>query len=193
MSVHMDISNAAVTPLPVKSYDKILKTVHWTTLLLVALAYAAVWASQEAATKEQHTILLQLHRSLGVTVFAVTLFRLGWRRRAMIPGLPVDLPALQKLAARAARYFFYVALLMQPAVGVLHSNARGAPVDFYFLGELPAVIAPDRLLARQLMTVHEVLADLLLAVIALHAAAALFHHFIRCDDVLNTMLPARRR
>ena len=43
------------------------------------------------------------------------------------------------------------------------------------------------------MAAHELVAYLLLALIALHAAAGLFHHYVRRDNVLNTMLPGRRR
>jgi cytochrome b561 len=61
------------------------------------------------------------------------------------------------------------------------------------LGELPAIIGPDKALAKQAITAHEFVAYLLLVVIALHAAAALFHHFVRRDDVLNGMLLVQRR
>ena len=76
---------------------------------------------------------------------------------------------------------------------MLNTNARGRRVDFYFLGELPAVVGPDKILAKQAMVAHELVAYLLVALVALHAAAALFHHFVRRDNVLNAMLPGRRR
>jgi cytochrome b561 len=84
-------------------------------------------------------------------------------------------------------------MLIQPLLGIVHTNARGARVDFYFLGELPPIIGPDKLLAKQATAAHDLVDDFLLAIIAVHAAAALFHHFVRRDDVLNTMLPGRRR
>jgi cytochrome b561 len=83
--------------------------------------------------------------------------------------------------------------LLQPALGLLHTNARGQRVDVYFLGELPAVVGPDKILAEQAMAAHEFGAYLLVTLIVLHAAAALFHHFVRRDNVLNAMLPGRRR
>jgi cytochrome b561 len=136
---------------------------------------------------------MQLHRSLGVTVLALTLFRLGWRWHARIPSLPATLSVIQKLAARGTEYLLYVLLLLQPILGILHTNARGRRVDFYFLGELPPLIGPDKLLAKQAIAAHDLVAYVLLAVIALHAAAALFHHFVRRDDVLKSMLPGDRR
>jgi cytochrome b561 len=73
-------------------------------LLLIAAAFIVIWVSHNAPSKEQQAVLVQLHRSLGVTVFALTLFRLGWRWQARIPSLPAGLPAIQKFAARAAEY-----------------------------------------------------------------------------------------
>lgn len=174
-------------------YDRVLKAVHWSSLLLVAAAFGVIWASGYATGREQQAMLVQLHRSLGVTVFTLTLFRLGWRWQARVPKLPADLPAIQKLAARATEYVLYVLLLLQPALGILHTNARGRRVAFFLLAELPPVVGPDRILAKEAMTAHQLVGYLLLALIGLHAAAALFHHFVRRDDVLSTMLPGGRR
>jgi cytochrome b561 len=178
MSAHAEERSPTELSAPAESYDRILKAVHWSTLLLIAAIYITILVSHYAATKEQHAVLLQLHRSLGVTVFALTLFRLGWRWHARIPSLPADLLAFQRLAARAIEYLLYTLLLVQPLFGILHVNARGKRADFFFLGELgelPAIIGPDKALAKQAITAHEFVAYLLLAVIALHAAAALFH------------------
>jgi cytochrome b561 len=178
---------------PLESYDRVLKAVHWSTLLLIAAAYIAIWGSYAVATKEQEAFLTQLHRSLGVTVLVLTVFRLGWRWHARIPSLPADLPAIQKVAARVAEYFLYALLLIQPILGILYINARGRRVDFFFLGELPPIVGPDKVLAKQAVAAHDIVAYVLLTFIGLHAAAALFHHFVRRDDVLNAMLPRSRR
>jgi cytochrome b561 len=83
--------------------------------------------------------------------------------------------------------------LLQPVLGLLNTNARGRRVDFYFLGELPALVGPDKVFAKPAMAAHEFGAYLLVALVALHAVAALFHHFVRRDNVLDAMLPGRRR
>jgi cytochrome b561 len=193
VSAEAEESGHAELTAPLESYDRILKAVHWSTLLLIAAAYIAIWGSYAVATKEQEAFLMQLHRSLGVTVFVLTLFRLGWRWHARIPSLPADLPAIQKVAARVAEYVLYALLLIQPILGILYINARGRRVDFFFLGELPPIVGPDKVLAKQAIAAHDIVAYMLLTLIALHAAAALFHHFVRRDDVLNAMLPRSRR
>ena len=193
MSAEAEESGHDELAAPLESYDRVLKAVHWSTLLLIAAAYIAIWGSYAVATKEREAFLTQLHRSLGVTVFVLTLLRLGWRWHARIPSLPADLPAIQKMASRVAEYVLYALLLAQPVLGILNVNARGRRVDFFFLGELPPIVGPDKVLAKQAIAAHQIVAYVLQTLIALHAAAALFHHFVRRDDVLNAMLPRSRR
>jgi cytochrome b561 len=134
MSAHAEERGSTELSAPAESYDRILKALHWSTLSLITAIYIAIWVRHDAATKEQQAVLMQLHRSLGITVFALTLFRLGWRWHARIPSLPADLPAFQKLAARAIEYLLYALLLVQPLFGILHVNARGRRADFFLLG-----------------------------------------------------------
>lgn len=193
MSAEAEESGQDELAAPLESYDRVLKAVHWSTLLLIVAAYIAIWGSYAVATKEQEAFLTQLHRSLGVTVFVLTVFRLGWRWHARIPSLPADLPAIQKAAARVAECVLYALLLLQPILGILYINARGRRVDFFLLGELPPIVGPDKMLAKQAIAAHDIVAYVLLTFIAVHAAAALFHHLVRRDDVLNAMLPRSRR
>ncbi|HXP03505.1 MAG TPA: cytochrome b [Stellaceae bacterium] len=175
------------------SYDRVMRTVHWTTLALVAAAFAAVWAADPAVVGHYVGPVVQVHRSLGLTVAALTVFRLAWRWRVGIPDLPVDMPAVQKLAARTIEGLIYLLLLAQPLVGLLYTNAYGLRAKLFFLVEIPALIACDRPLGEQLGNIHSFLGYVLLTLIGLHAAAALFHHFVRRDEVLNTMMPPRLR
>src|SRR5262249_52871709 len=111
---------------------------------------------------------------------------------ARIPPLPPDLPPLQRLAARINEYALYALLLLQPTLGFLYSSASRTSVVVSILGAIPSPLTPDRNLARLLFTAHGLVARCLLGLIALHVAAALFHHFVRGDDVLVAMLPRRR-
>jgi cytochrome b561 len=172
-------------------YDGISRAIHWLTLILIAAVYTAAWTAHSGLAGDWFRPMLDLHRSLGLSIFALTIFRLAWRSRARVPALPADLPAIQKLAARANETLLYLLLLAQPTLGLLQTGARGQVVNFYFLVQIPPLIGTDRPFARQLHDLHELTANALLVVIGLHAAAALFHHFIRRDDVLNAMLPSR--
>jgi cytochrome b561 len=160
-----------------RMFDPTTRLLHWLTVFSIDLA----------TSKASHTVSLQLHRSFGVTVWAVTLV---WRQFARFPNWPTDMPQPMRVAAQGSEYALYALLLAQPILGLLRTNARGDRVDLFFLGQLPALIGQDRPLARQLLVVHGTVGFLLLGLIALHVSAALFHHFWRRDDTLTAMLPS---
>jgi cytochrome b561 len=97
-----------------------------------------------------------------------------------------------RFAAHWSEYALYPLLLTQPILGLLHTNAHGDRVNLFFLGDLPAIIGRDRQLATQLLGAHKMVGLVLLGLIALHASAALYHHFWRRDDTLRAMLPLGR-
>ncbi len=171
-------------------FDPTTRLLHWLTVGLITLVFVLAFSIDLATSRASHTALLQLHRSFGVTVWAVTLVRLVWRQFAKFPNWPTDMPQPMRLAAQGSEYALYALLLAQPILGLLQTNARGDRVDLFFLGQLPALIGQDRPLARQLLVVHETVGFLLLGLIALHISAALFHHFWRRDDTLAAMLPS---
>jgi len=108
--------------------------------------------------------------------------------------LAASLPLAQLACRHATDDAIGGALLLgQPILGLLQTAARGNRVDLFFLGQLPPLIGQDRALATQLLALHKVAGFVLLGLIALHASAALYHHFWRRDDTLRAMLPRRMR
>jgi len=175
-------------------FDPVIRFLHWLTLFLVAaifvLAFSIIYF---ASSREEAVALIQLHRSFGVTVWVVTLGRLVWRQFSRFPNWPADMPQTMRLAAQWSEHALYAFLLTQPILGLLQTNAYGDRVNLFFLGQLPALIGQDRPLAKQLLAVHVTVGLLLLGLIALHASAALYHHFWRRDDTLDAMLPQGMR
>jgi cytochrome b561 len=175
-------------------FDPVIRFLHWLTLFLVAaifvLAFSIIYF---ASSREEAVALIQLHRSFGLTVWVVTLGRLVWRQFSRFPNWPADMPQAMRLAAQWSEHALYALLLTQPILGLLQTNAYGDRVNLFFLGQLPALIGQDRPLAKQLLAVHVTVGLLLLGLIALHASAALYHHFWRRDDTLEAMLPQGMR
>ena len=174
-------------------FDPVIRFLHWLTLFLIVTIFVLAFSIDFASSKEEAVAVIQLHRSFGVTVWAVTLGRLVWRQFARFPNWPADMPQAMRFAAQWSEYALYALLLIQPILGLLQTNARGDRVGLFFLGQLPALIGTDRPLAKQLLEVHMTVGLLLLGLIALHVAAALYHHFWRRDDTLEAMLPQGMR
>jgi len=171
-------------------FDRATRWMHWLTAGLVLSVFALAFTIDLATSRAAHTAFLQLHRSVGLTIWLLTLFRLAWRHFAKYPDWPSDMSRTMRVAAATSEYALYALLLAQPILGVLQTNAHGDHVNVFFIGQLPALIEKNRPLAQQLLSAHKAVGFSLLGLIALHVSAALFHHFWRRDDTLTAMLPA---
>jgi cytochrome b561 len=174
-------------------FDSLTIAMHWGTLLLLVVIFAAAWTFGSATDSATAAGALLVHRSTGVLLWGLTVIRLGWKSSlGRAAALPSTISRLQHLGARAAEYALYALLLLQPITGFLQSVLRGKP--FPLLGfSFPEIVARDRALTKAFHNFHEITAWALLGLIALHASAALFHHFALRDGVLRAMLPGRRR
>ena len=170
-------------------FDRTTRLMHWLTAGLMLLVFVLAFSIDRAPSRASHTVFLQLHRSVGITIWALTLVRLTWRHFAKYPDWPSDMPGTMRIAAKASEYALYALLLAQPILGILQTSAHGDHVNLFFLGQLPALIEKNRPLAQLLLTAHKAIGFLLLSLITLHVSAALFHHFWRRDDTLTAMLP----
>jgi cytochrome b561 len=170
-------------------FDRTTRLMHWLTAGLMLVVFVLAFSIDRAPSRASHTVFVQLHRSVGITIWALTLVRLTWRHFANYPDWPSEMPGTMRVAAKASEYALYALLLAQPIVGILQTSAHGDHVDLFFLGQLPALIEKNRPLAQQLLTVHKSIGFLLLSLITLHVSAALFHHLWRRDDTLTAMLP----
>jgi cytochrome b561 len=171
-------------------FDLATRLMHWLTAGLMLTVFVLAFSIDLATSRAAHTALLQLHRSVGLTVWLLTLFRFVWRHFAKYPDWPSDMSQTMRVAAMASEYALYALLLAQPILGILQTNAHGDHVNLFFIGQLPALIEKNQSLAHQLLTAHQAVGFSLLGLIALHVSAALFHHFWRRDDTLTSMLPA---
>ena len=170
-------------------FDRTTRLMHWLTAGLVLSVFILAFAIDLATSRAAHTVFLQLHRSVGLTVWVLTLVRLAWRHFAKYPDWPSGMSQPMRLAAAASEYALYAFLLAQPMLGLLQTNAHGDHVNLFLIGQLPALIEKNRPLAQQLLTAHKVVGASLLGLIAIHVSAALFHHFWLRDDTLTAMLP----
>jgi cytochrome b561 len=134
----------------------------------------------------------KLHKSFGLTVLALMLFRIAWRwQERQRPALP-PMPAWQRLTASALHVLLYVCALVMPISGWLYNSAANFPLRWFELFKVPALSGADPALKSLAGNVHGFTAYLLIGLLCLHVAAALKHHFIDRDNVLRAMLPWKR-
>jgi cytochrome b561 len=191
MSLRIPYGEASSTPPRV--YSSVMRSIHWITLSMLISVYTLAWSIDGAGSHDQAVWLVMMHRSLGLSVMLLTLFRLGCRRVTRVPALPYGIPEPQRLTAKAVTIALYLLLFLQPLLGLLASQLHGDHINIFGVFVLPSVLAANRALSRQIFTLHGTVALLLLALIGLHACAALYHHFVRRDGVLTGMLPGLPR
>ena len=162
---------------------------HWLAALLIFTTFPLGVYVHEMALSPLKLQLVSYHKWLGVTIFLLTVIRLAWRGIHVPPPLPETIPLWQQRAAHALHLLLYVLLLAIPLSGWLMSSAKGFPVVYLGLVQLPDLVGKDKALGELLTEVHEMLNFGLLVLVALHIAAALKHHFIEHDATLRRMLP----
>jgi cytochrome b561 len=178
---------------PSQGYSGVMRAIHWTTLALLISIYALAWSVDGAGKRDEAAWLVLMHRSFGLTVMLLTLFRVGWRQVTSVPPLPDSVPPHQRVAARVIASTMYLLLFLQPALGLVASEAHGDRIQVFGMFDLPSFMSTNRVLSREIFALHGTIALVLLAVISVHACAGLYHHCVRRDDVLRNMLPGLRR
>jgi cytochrome b561 len=133
-----------------------------------------------------------LHYLLGLLVLMLAFARLVVRMTATIPPTEPAVSAFQSAFAKTMHGFLYAFLIAMPVLGWLALSAKGRSVHLFFF-DLPFPIDTDDGLARQLKQWHEYIANAGYFAIGLHAAFALFHHYVKRDTTLKRMLPKRWR
>ena len=101
------------------------------------------------------------------------------------------MPSWEQPLARIVHAALYVLLAVNPILGWMNASARDWKITVFGLFQLPPLVAARSPIGRQAGDVHQFLAWVLLALIGLHVAAALYHFFVRHDSVLPRMLPGR--
>jgi cytochrome b561 len=132
---------------------------------------------------------INLHFNLGLAILVVMAIRLvhRWRHPVRVAG--GNAPTWESAAADATHRLFYAILLIGPFLGWAAASAHSVPVRLLGIVELPALAPRKASWALLAGDVHGWAMWTLLALLGVHAAAALYHHVVRRDDVLRRMLP----
>ena len=172
-------------------FDQLSITLHWLTVFLVAVQFTTAWLLSQHGSDA--SALLFAHRSMGTLTWIVVATRLIWRHGfAYLPAFPASMPKLQQRIAELNEFGLYTLLLVQPLSGLGNTLFHGRPFAL-FAWQVPALFAPNKAAAQMFHSLHEFGAWGLLALIGLHAAAALFHGLILRDGVFQRMLPWANR
>ena len=190
-------------------YTKMAKVLHWLIAIGIFAMFALGWymtdLPKEAPKQMAYDLFdwgiytwqvseeisprsfyFNLHKSIGVTIFALILFRILWRISHKPPALLATYKAWERKLATGAHHTLYLLMVALPLSGVIMAVASKYGIKWFgleFIGGLD-----NKALREAFKEVHEIVGIVILVVVAVHILGALKHKFIDKDDTLKRMM-----
>ncbi len=172
-------------------YSRPAIALHWITLLLIVVVYAMMeLKGLFPKDSPEQAFMKMMHASCGLTILALTTVRLVTRLCRRSPAITPAPAVWERLSARLMHVALYGMLLALPLLAWFGINAFGGTAQVWGIA-LPALAGVDKALGSTIFDAHRLIANIGYFLIGLHTLAALKHHYIRRDDTLRRMLPAR--
>lgn len=172
-------------------YGTLSVGLHWFMLLLIASIYACIELRgnfpKGSGIREG---LKAWHFMLGLSVLVLVVLRLAVQFTGIGPRIQPEPPKWQSLFAKVMHVALYALMIGMPIMGWLTLSAAGKVVPFFGF-ELPPLVGESKSMADWAKELHEAGGTIGYVLIGVHAAAALFHHYIVGDNTLQRMLPVR--
>jgi cytochrome b561 len=172
-------------------YSAVNQTFHWLTAILMFAILPIAWImtslGRDAPGREAW---VTTHKTIGISILAITLCRMLWRIVDPPPPLPGAIGRWERVAAKTSYALLYVVLVGMPVSGYILSAAGGHPVELFGLFPIPPLVPHDETLGRSAATAHILGRWLVYALIVLHLLGVAFHVVLARDGLLGRMLPA---
>ena len=180
------------------SYGAVAKFLHWTiALAIIGMIVLGDVMMDLPRTDPLKFSLFQWHKSIGIAILLLSVFRLAWCFVNPPPPLPAGGKPWENNLTKIVVVLFYVAMIGVPLLGWAVVSASPLNIPTRLFGFIPWPHLPvlptlenRKEIAETVGELHGALAYAMLGLLALHVAAALKHHVINRDDVLTRMLPA---
>jgi cytochrome b561 len=176
-----------------KIYSGRQKTLHWIIAVAVLATIPAGLIMNRIGEGPAQDQLYDLHRSFGLVILVLAMVRLGVRWSDGAPPPAVSLTPFERVASVAVHHLLYVLLLLMPILGWAAMSAYGGEWSVFHFFMPPPLLPKSESLSNAFFRLHEIGGFLMAGLVAAHVAAAVFHRFVRRDDILGRMLPDSRR
>ncbi len=175
----------------INSYGWMARLLHWFVSIMILIMLAVGFIMVDMPPSDDKWFIYMMHKATGILLLLLVTFRLVWRVINISPSLPQDLSHLQKLASKIAHYFLYLSMFLMPISGILMSLFGDHNINIFNIFTIEA-FEKNAQIASLFHETHIIMAFLLVGLIAAHIGAALYHHFIRKDDILVRMIKSTK-
>ncbi len=174
-------------------YRPFARIMHWLTAILVLLTIpAAILMLQPGIGRGLQDPLFLFHKNIGVVILVIVTLRLAYRLVNPPPPLPNHVPKLQRIIAEFTHWALYGLLLAMAVSGYIRVTAGGFPLEVFDSLGFPHLAPRSDELAQTAKSIHSALRLPLIALVALHIGAALYHGLVRRDGIFQRMAPPLR-
>ncbi len=165
-------------------YSRVARWLHWGMALLIIVQLSA------GLLRDLNVdLILPLHKANGISLLALALVRILWRMTHPAPALPAVMATWERATARFTHSVLYAMMVLIPMSGWVMASAARSPISYFGLFDVPKFnVIKESTLWEISHEAHELLAYALIALLVLHIAAALRHHFVLKDGMMARML-----
>jgi cytochrome b561 len=174
-------------------WGHVAQFLHWLIVVLIIAQVILANIAEDLPIGMKKLAMFARHKSVGITILSLAVIRLLWRWANPTPLLPTTLKPYERVLAGFTHFGLYLLLFAMPLTGWMMTSARGFPVSWFGFFQLPDFVPKNDALYNAMKVTHDTLALALYAIVFLHVAAALKHHFLLKDDVLRRMLPFTKK
>jgi cytochrome b561 len=172
-------------------YSRTAMLLHWLIALAIFGQIAFGWYLQTVPRlTPERAVFVNFHKSTGLVIGILILFRIAWRVSHKPPPLPAAMPAWEQSAARVNHALLYVCMLVMPIAGYAASNFSKFGVKLFNAVQLPPWGTDDRAIYAAFNALHVTTSFVFVALIAIHVTAALGHLFFPRYGIFRRMLPS---
>ena len=175
---------------PIDSFNKTAILLHWgiAFLLMGQFLIGLDMVDIPKGPDSSRPFWFNTHKSIGIILGCLILFRLYWRLRSGVPESPAGSASWERIAARLSHMLLYFCMILMPISGLVGSLF--SKYDLLFVGiRFPKFFEHDAVI-KELMTItHQWTAYIFLTLICIHILAAVKHLIIDCDGVFERMMP----
>lgn len=177
-----------MTSRTIAKYDRVQIILHWLIAVIVLVMIALGLYMVQLPTKAElpvnqesvRAFYFLIHKSLGMTVAILILFRVFWRLTHKAPPLPDTVKESHKKAASVVHGLLYVVMIAMPITGYIQSMLSSYDTKFWGI-VLPRLAEADSVLRKNFTETHKILAFIFIALIIVHIAAAIKHYIDKTD------------
>ena len=175
---------------PIDSFNKTAILLHWVVafLLMTQFLIGLDMVDIPKGPDSTRPFWFNTHKSIGILLGCIILFRLYWRLRSGVPESPAESPSWERIAARLSHMALYFCMILMPISGLLGSLF--SKYDLLFVGiKIPKFFEHDAVIKEAMTITHQWTAYIFLTLICIHILAAVKHLVIDCDGVFERMMP----